>query len=65
MLEITNGNLNMVFFPVRSFFMASMAFMALAAFIICMKMSYKSGTNVNIEMIFTFFEMRRLNQEIF
>ncbi len=36
MLEITNGNLNMVFCPVMSFFMASMAFMALAAFIICM-----------------------------
>ena len=36
MLEITNGNWNMVFCPVMSFFMASMAFMALTAFIICM-----------------------------
>ncbi len=32
MLEITNGNWNMVFCPVVSFFMASMAFMALTAF---------------------------------
>ncbi len=36
MLEITNGNWNMVFCPVMSFFMASMASMALTAFIICM-----------------------------
>ncbi len=36
MLEITNGNWNMVFCPVKSFFIASMAFMALTAFIICM-----------------------------
>ncbi len=25
-----------------------------------MKKSYKSGTNVNIEIIFTFFKMRRM-----
>ncbi len=36
MLKITNGNWNMVFCPVMSFFMASMASMALIAFIICM-----------------------------
>ncbi len=36
MLEITKGNWNMVFCPAMSFFMASMAFMALTAFIICM-----------------------------
>ncbi len=36
MLQITNGNWNMVFCPVMSFFMASMASMALAAFILCM-----------------------------
>ncbi len=36
MLEITNGNWNMVFCPVINSFMAFMAFMALTAFIICM-----------------------------
>ncbi len=36
MLEITNGNWNMVFCPVMSFFMASMASKALTAFIIGM-----------------------------
>ncbi len=36
MLDITNDNWNIVFCPVISFFMASMASMALTAFIICM-----------------------------
>ncbi len=36
MLEITKGNWNMVFCPEMSFFMASMASMALSAFTICM-----------------------------
>ncbi len=36
MLEITKGNWNMVFCPAMSFFMASMAFKASSAFIICM-----------------------------
>ncbi len=36
MLELTNGNWNIVFCPVMNSFMAFMAFMALTAFIICM-----------------------------
>ncbi len=36
MLEITDGNLNMVFCPVMNSFMAFIAFMASTAFIICM-----------------------------